>query len=142
MKFKKVIAIIAVASMIMGMTAGCGSNDASQATDAAPAEKTEEAVQDVATEEEQTATEAETTGEATTDLAGTEISFLNSKGEIQAALEEMAVTFEEETGISVEIIACGAGESPYTKITSAYNSGTAPTMAMLDTTDVVALAKE
>ena len=54
----------------------------------------------------------------------------------------MAVTFEEETGISVEIIACGAGESPYTKITSAYNSGTAPTMAMLDTTDVVALAKE
>jgi raffinose/stachyose/melibiose transport system substrate-binding protein len=53
----------------------------------------------------------------------------------------MAVVFEEETGISVEIIACGAGESPYTKITSAYNSGTAPTMAMLDTTDIVALAK-
>jgi len=142
MKFKKVIAIIAVASMVMGMTAGCGSKEASQATDATAAEKTEEAAQDAATEDAQTATEAETTEESATDLTGTEISFLNSKGEIQAALEEMAVTFEEETGISVEIIACGAGESPYTKITSAYNSGTAPTMAMLDTTDVVALAKE
>lgn len=54
----------------------------------------------------------------------------------------MAAAFEKEKGISVEIIACGTGESPYTKITSMYNSGTAPTMAMLDTTDVVALAEE
>jgi len=29
------------------------------------------------------------------------------------------VTFEEETGIEVEIWACGTGESPYTKVTSA-----------------------
>ena len=40
------------------------------------------------------------------------------------------------------VISYGAGEVPYTKITSAYNSGTAPTMAMLDTTDIVALAEE
>lgn len=70
------------------------------------------------------------------------ISFLNSKGEIQAALEDMAAAFEDKTGIQVDILACGAGEVPYTKITSMYNSGTAPTMAMLDTTDIVALAEE
>ncbi len=139
MKFKKVIAIIAVASMVMGMTAGCGSQETSPATDSTAEESTEETTETTESTEE-TETPAEESAQA--DLAGTEISFLNSKGEIQAALEEMAVTFEEETGISVEIIACGAGESPYTKITSAYNSGTAPTMAMLDTTDVVALAKE
>lgn len=75
-------------------------------------------------------------------LEGTKITFLNSKGEIQSGLEDMAATFEEETGISVEILACGSGEVPYTKITSMYNSGTAPTMAMLDTTDIVALSAE
>ena len=79
---------------------------------------------------------------AATVLAGTSISFLNSKGEVQTALEDMAAVFEEETGIQVDIMACGAGESPYTRVTSAYNSGTAPTMAMLDATDIVALAEE
>ena len=33
-------------------------------------------------------------------------------------------------------------DSPYTKIVSMYNSGTPPTMAILDTTDVIALAEE
>ena len=49
---------------------------------------------------------------------------------------------KEETGIELEVQACGTGESPYTRVTSAYNSGTAPTMAILDTTDVVALASQ
>ncbi len=75
-------------------------------------------------------------------LAGTSITFLNSKGEIQEAMEELAAEFTDETGIEVEVLACGTGEVPYTKVTSAYNSGNAPTMSMLDTTDALALADE
>ncbi len=70
------------------------------------------------------------------------ITFLNSKGEIQTALEKIAVDYEKRTGVHVEIVACGAGDVPYTKITTMYNSGNAPTMAMLDTLDIVSLAKE
>ena len=70
------------------------------------------------------------------------ITFLNSKGEIQEALEKTAAVYTKATGVKLEIIACGAGEVPYTKVTTMYNSGTPPTMAMLDTTDVVALAKD
>ncbi len=70
------------------------------------------------------------------------ITFLNSKGEIQEALEKTAAVYTKATGVKLEIVACGAGEVPYTKVTTMYNSGTPPTMAMLDTTDVVALAKE
>lgn len=66
------------------------------------------------------------------DLAGTSITFLNSKGEIQEAMEDLAAEFTDETGIDVEVLACGTGEVPYTKVTSAYNSGNAPTMSMLD----------
>lgn len=124
MKAKKVVASLLTATMITGLMTGCGSSKEGTATQAS-----------------KQAAGGEQAG-ATGDLAGTQISFLNSKGEVQVALEEMAEVFQGETGIVVDIMACGAGESPYTKITSAYNSGTAPTMAMLDTTDIVALAQE
>ena len=83
--------------------------------------------------------EASTTTKTTNKVS---ISFLNSKGEIQDSLEQLAKEYEKETGVKVEILACGAGEVPYTKITTMYNSGNAPTLAMLDTLDVLALAKE
>ena len=94
-----------------------------------------------------TMAETSSGGEATTvaegsALAGVSISMLNTKGEIQVALEELAKVFEADTGIKLDVIAAGAGESPYTRITTMYNSNIAPTLALLDTTDVVALASE
>ncbi len=131
MKMKKGIALTAAVTMMIASLTGC-TTDKTQTT----AQSTQqEAVEQSTTGQTDETTQAQ-------DLTGTKISFLNTKGEIQTALEDMATTFQEETGIEVEILACGTGESPYTKITSAYNSGSAPTMAMLDTTDVVALAKE
>ena len=128
---KKGIALTAAVTMMIASLTGC-TTDKTQTT----AQSTQqEAVEQSTTGQTDETTQAQ-------DLTGTKISFLNTKGEIQTALEDMATTFQEETGIEVEILACGTGESPYTKITSAYNSGSAPTMAMLDTTDVVALAKE
>ena len=58
------------------------------------------------------------------------------------ALEEIAVIFEEKTGIHVEIMPVTDGDSPYTKVVSLYNAGNPPTLSILDTTDVVALAEE
>lgn len=75
-------------------------------------------------------------------LKGTKITLLNSKGEIQVALEKMAQAFEEKSGVHVEVMPVTEGDSPYTKVVSMYNSGTPPTMAILDTTDVIALAEE
>lgn len=77
-----------------------------------------------------------------TSTAKVSITLLNSKGEIQTGLEKIASQFEKDKGIHVEVIACGAGEVPYTKITTMYNSGNAPTLAILDPTDIVGLAKE
>lgn len=76
------------------------------------------------------------------DLSGTSITLLNSKAEIQVALEEMAVIFEEKSGIHVEVMPVTDGDSPYTKVVSLYNSGNPPTLSILDTTDVIALAEE
>ena len=74
-------------------------------------------------------------------LEGTKITLLNSKAEIQNALGEMAAAFEEKSGVHIEVMPVTDG-SPYTKVVSMYNSGTPPTMAILDTTDVIALAEE
>lgn len=74
-------------------------------------------------------------------LAGTNISLLNSKAEIQTALEKMSVVFEEKSGVHVEVMPVTDGDSPYTKVVSLYNSGNPPTMSILDTTDVIALAE-
>lgn len=75
-------------------------------------------------------------------LNGTSITLLNSKAEIQVALEEMGKVFEEKSGVHVEVMPVTDGESPYTKVVSLYNSGTPPTLSILDTTDVIALAEE
>lgn len=76
------------------------------------------------------------------DLHGVSITLLNSKAEIQVALEEMASVFEEKSGIHVEVMPVTDGDSPYTKVVSLYNSGNPPTLSILDTTDVIALAEE
>ena len=75
-------------------------------------------------------------------LSGTSITLLNSKAEIQTALVEMAAAYEEKSGVHVEIMPVTDGDSPYTKVVSLYNSGNPPTMSILDTTDVIALAEE
>lgn len=77
-----------------------------------------------------------------TSLNGTNITLLNSKAEIQGALEEMAAQFQEKAGVHVEVMPVTDGDSPYTKVVSLYNSGTPATMVILDTTDVIALAEE
>lgn len=75
-------------------------------------------------------------------LNGTNIVLLNSKAEIQVALEKMGDAFEEKSGVHVEVMPVTDGDSPYTKVVSMYNSGNPPTLSILDTTDVIALAEE
>ncbi len=70
------------------------------------------------------------------------ITLLNSKGEIQEGLEAIAKRYEEKTGVSIEVMACASGESPFQKISSMYSAGNPPTLAILDTTDVKALAEQ
>lgn len=70
------------------------------------------------------------------------LTFLNSKGEIQQGLEEVAKLYKEKTGVEIEILVAPAGTSPSERFSQLYNSGTPPTMSMLDTTDVVDIGWE
>ena len=114
---KKVLAVVLSALMVLSLAA-CGGSSSAPAADAAPAAE-------AAKEEKAADTAAPAADGETLKFWGVEVASWTP------AFEELLAGFEAETGIKVEILACGTGESPYTKITSAYNSGTAPTMAML-----------
>mgnify|MGYP005782137805 CR=1 FL=1 len=73
---------------------------------------------------------------------GKKITMLNTKGEIQADFEELAKVYKEKTGVTVEITAAPTGSSPFATISSLYNSGNPPTLAMLDISDILALYEE
>lgn len=74
--------------------------------------------------------------------SGVSITMLNTKGEIQSELESMAALYESKTGVHINVIPAGSGTSPLANIAAMYSSGNPPTMAMLDTTDVVQIAEE
>lgn len=124
-----------IASMLAVMTAamtltGCRFGFASDPDD--PNEVEEKVPIDTSTD----------TFQYNSELGGTSITLLNSKAEIQVALEEMSAVFEEKSGVHVEVMPVTDGDSPYTKVVSLYNSGNPPTLSILDTTDVIALAQE
>ena len=97
MKAKKVVAVFMTAAMTMGMLAGCGSNNSNTGTANAGSTNAESKTD---ASESADAAGTESTGNIdTADLAGTQITMLNSKGEIQTALEDMAEAFKEDTGI-------------------------------------------
>lgn len=65
------------------------------------------------------------------------ISFLNSKGEIQTQMEDAAKEFKKSNpNITVDVIPCSTGQSPFQKVSSMYASGNAPTLIMLDAGDI------
>ena len=87
MKAKKVVAVFMTAAMTMGMLAGCGSNNSNTGTANAGSTNAESKT-DASRSADAAGTES--TGNIdTADLAGTQITMLNSKGEIQTALEDM-----------------------------------------------------
>ncbi len=126
----KVIATGLVAALLPTMLTGCRFGFASNPDD--PNEEEEVVPIDTSVD----------TFEYDSSLSGTSITLLNSKAEIQTALVEMSTEFEKKSGVHVEVMPVTDGDSPYTKVVSLYNSGTPPTLSILDTTDVIALAEE
>lgn len=129
-RYEKVIALGMVLILMLTMLTGCTFGFASDPDD--PNEVVEEEPIDTSVD----------TFEYDTTLNGTKITLLNSKAEIQVALGKMAEAYEEKSGVHVEVMPVTDGDSPYTKVVSLYNSGTPPTLSILDTTDVIALAEE
>ncbi len=134
MKIKKTLIFMMVSIFTIGLLVGCGSDDPD--TDVEDLQE-EETLQEDADVEEDVEEDADSS-----QASDVTITLLNSKGEITEGLETMAEIYKNQTGVTVEVLPVGTGESPYTKITGMYSAGNPPTMAILDMLDVVALGEE
>lgn len=66
------------------------------------------------------------------------ITILNSKGEIQTQLEEIAAYYSSITqDVSIEVIPAPVGQSPFERAVALYAAGNAPAILMLDPGDVM-----
>lgn len=126
----KLVSAVLVTVLMMTALTGCRFGFASDPDD--PNEESKEVPIDTSVD----------TFEYDSTLKGTNITLLNTKAEIQVALEKMGAEYEKKSGVHVEVMPVTDGDSPYTKMVSLYNSGNPPTLAILDTTDVIALAEE
>jgi len=121
MKKARVSLLVLVALLIAGIVAGCA---------VAPEQQTP-AVQGPAQQEPEQEPEEEEEPQEPVN-----ITFLNTKGEIAAQLEEVANLFSDENpGITLEIIPVAAGISPFQTLTVLYNAGNAPSLSMIDSGD-------
>lgn len=121
-KNKKIAAIIAAGTFAAAALAGCSNAAASSESSNSSSSSSSE------------------TSKASS--SSVSITMLNSKMEIQPQLEEMAKKYKEQTGVSIEVYSTANGASPAETIAQKYAAGDPPTLAMLDGTDILTIAKE
>ncbi len=124
MKWNRYVSIILVIGLVIALFTGCGNQS-----------KTED--QTLTEPKSTTTTTTTTTTEESKTSQPVKITFMNTKGEIQAQLEEVAKTFTDDNpDITLEIHPVAAGKSPFEAISTLYNSGNAPTLSMVDSGDI------
>ncbi len=123
MKIKKLISLGLAASMAL-MLAACGEKPTTS-------------------ESSTTSTSAENTeSKADTSKKDVTITVLNTKGGLEKFLEPALENYKEKTGVTVELSSISEGDSPYEAIQKKYAAGEAPTLAIMDCNDIMALAEE
>ena len=127
MKLKKVMALSLAAAMTLGMTACSGG--AKEAETKAPA-ATEAAKTEAA------ATEAPATEAAATDV---QITLMNSKPELEDALNEAIAEYKDITGVEIEMYTT---DKPGEAIAQKYAAGDPATLMICDYPNVTDIAKE
>ena len=111
---KKTLAILLSLVLIVGLFAGCGAKtETPAATTAAPAAETTAA--------------AETETEAPAASATGSVYYLNFKPEADAAWQELAKTYTEQTGVKVTVVTAASGTYDDT-LTAELDKAAAPTM--------------
>lgn len=114
---KKISTIVLAVLLMAALLVGCGATPSPTQSSSAPADSSAPASE--------------------APKAPVKITFMNTKGEIAAQIEEAAKLFSSENaGITLEIVPVPAGKSPFEALSAMYNSGNAPTLSMIDPGDI------
>jgi raffinose/stachyose/melibiose transport system substrate-binding protein len=81
--------------------------------------------------------ESSSSTQSTSSNKPVQITILNTKGEIAAQLKTLSAAFSKENpGITLSVDSVPTGTSPFQALTTRYASGNAPTLDMLDPSDL------
>lgn len=152
MKKKKAFALIMALAMGVSLV-GCGGsgtgagqadeapaqNETQEQTPAEDAAKAEDAAADAGQETDAADTEAAGESEEAVDYGGITLSFMNSKPELQDALEE--ITSEWGTAHNVEFVVYKT-DAPADTLAQKYAAGDAPTLAIVDPGNITEMGEE
>lgn len=124
LKKVKMLASLVLILSIISLLAACGTSTNSEATPSG----------DVATP---AVSEKATAKPSEAPAKKIKISIMNSKGEIQGPMEEVALLYTQENpNVTVEVVACPQGMSPFEKVSALYASNAAPSISILDGGDI------
>ena len=141
MKVKKAFALIMALTMAASLAA-CGSDTATESTPAAA--EPESTVAEEAAPAEDTEAAAEGTEEAAaaedaTDYGGITLTVMNSKPEIQDALEAVTAAWGETHNVTFEVYET---DSPSDMLAQRYAAGDPPVLAIVDPSQVTEMGEE
>ena len=141
MKVKKALALIMAVTMAASLAA-CGSDTATESTPAAA--EPESTVAEEAAPAEDTEAAAEGTEEAAaaedaTDYGGITLTVMNSKPEIQDALEAVTAAWGETHNVTFEVYET---DSPSDMLAQRYAAGDPPVLAIVDPSQVTEMGEE
>lgn len=134
MKKLRKISLLFVFLFVISILSACGNSQQDTSNNASTSN---ESPSEASNEEENSTTETESNESAAG--AGTKITFVSGKPEIQTLLEDTFKLFKDETGIEVELVAGQANQSPYQTVTVMYNAGNAPSCFMVEQGDILKL---
>ncbi|MCD8299755.1 MAG: ABC transporter substrate-binding protein [Clostridiales bacterium] len=117
---KKLLAMGVVAAMGVALLAGCGSSSSSDTADTGTADEGSAAAEVSAEPEETEETEAAATGDGS-------VYWLNFKPEADEALQDIAATYTDETGVPVTVVTAASGTYTST-LTSEMDKSNPPTL--------------
>lgn len=130
MKLKKVFSLGLTAAMVLSAAACSGGS------------KTLEGDSDSTAAQAVQESKAEGDKDAAASGNGVTITILNTKSGMEKYFEPAFEEYREETGVTVEMSSISEGDSPYEAIQKRYAAGDAPTLAIMDCNDIVALAEQ
>lgn len=144
MKLRKLVALGMVIITSFALTACGGGKTTSVNESKASSESSKNKETDKTGEKESSAVteKSAATEKGSVSTEGVTITLLNTKSGLEKFLEPVFKEYKEKTGVTVEMSSISEGDSPYEAIQKKYASGDAPTLAIMDCNDIVALAEE
>lgn len=132
MKYREILAVLMTMMVGTSILSGCGGEASSESSSSSVSDETSD------TQSASTESEGSSEGEGT-DYGGITLTVMNSKPELESALEEVTAEWGEKHGVEFEVYQT---DSPGDTLAQRYAAGDPPVLAIVDPNNVKEMGEE